>query len=182
MVATGYQHCGCKYEDPRQEAQSHVSYEWTRRHVAESTRAFLESLPFRIDLRPLGGHIGGPSIILVHGAPTMNTLYWTEDRPDAFCAQMARLAGAKAGDTIVFGHTHKPWRRAIDGIQFINAGSVGRPKDGDWRACYLSLEIGEHDVEAGFVRVEYDLEEAARGIEASELPDDSAEYLRRGGA
>ena len=32
-VATDYKHCGCRYEDPRQEELSHVSYDWTRRHV-----------------------------------------------------------------------------------------------------------------------------------------------------
>lgn len=29
-VATDYKHCGCKYEDPRQEELAHLSYEWTR--------------------------------------------------------------------------------------------------------------------------------------------------------
>ena len=33
-VATDYKHCGCKYEDPRQEELSHVSYDWTRAHVS----------------------------------------------------------------------------------------------------------------------------------------------------
>ena len=33
-VATDYKHCGCRYEDPRQEELSHVSYDWTRRQVA----------------------------------------------------------------------------------------------------------------------------------------------------
>lgn len=59
--------------------------------------------PFRIDLKPLGGHIARPTVILVHGTPTLNTLYWTEDRPDSFCLQMANIAGAKSGDVIAFG-------------------------------------------------------------------------------
>ena len=25
---------------------------------------------------------------------------------------------------------------------FLNVGSVGKPKDGDWRACYIALEPG----------------------------------------
>src|SRR5687767_11670111 len=33
-VAADYKHCGCRYEDPRQEALSHVSFDWTRRHVS----------------------------------------------------------------------------------------------------------------------------------------------------
>jgi predicted phosphodiesterase len=39
-VATDYKHCGCRYEDPVQEALSHESYAWTRAHVsAETERA-----------------------------------------------------------------------------------------------------------------------------------------------
>ncbi len=38
-VATDYKHCGCRYEDPRQEELSHLSYEWTRRHVSPTTKA-----------------------------------------------------------------------------------------------------------------------------------------------
>jgi predicted phosphodiesterase len=181
-VATDYKHCGCKYEDPRQEELSHVSYGWTRRHVSEESKRFLGSLPFRLDIRPLGGHLAGPTIILVHGTPTLNTLYWTEDRPDSFCLKMAAAAGASRGDVLAFGHTHLPWHRTIDGIHFVNTGSVGRPKDGDPRAGYVVLEMppeGERLVE--FVRVAYDVEEAAQAIIASDLPNDFAEFLRRGG-
>src|SRR5690606_40578527 len=48
-------------------------------------------------LRPLGGHVAGPRLILVHGNPVLNTVYWTEDRPDRFCLDMAGTLGAKAG-------------------------------------------------------------------------------------
>ena len=180
-VATDYKHCGCKYEDPRQEELSHLSYDWTRRHVSPETRRFLGSLPFRIDVRPRGGHIPGPKVILVHGTPTLNTLYWTEDRDDAFCLKMAEQAGARAGDVICFGHTHKPWQRTVEGIHFVNTGSVGRPKDGDWRAGYVLLDVSGETPQVEFMRVEYDLEQAMDGIRRSELPDDFAEYLRTGG-
>lgn len=134
-VATDYKHCGCRYEDPRQEELSHLSYEWTRRHVGPDEKRFLASLPFRLDLRPYGGHTTGPRVILVHGAPTLNTLYWTEERPDSFCLKMAAHVGASRGDVICFGHTHLPWHREVEGIHFVNTGSVGRPKDGDWRGA-----------------------------------------------
>ncbi|HUG41919.1 MAG TPA: metallophosphoesterase, partial [Longimicrobiales bacterium] len=84
-TATDYEHCGCRYEDPRQEELSHLSYEWTRAHVSVETKRWLGGLPFRIDIRPLGGHTAGPRVILVHGNPVLNTVYWTEDRPDRFC-------------------------------------------------------------------------------------------------
>ena len=32
-TGTDYKHCGCRYENPRQEELSHLSYGWTRAHV-----------------------------------------------------------------------------------------------------------------------------------------------------
>ena len=55
-VATDYKHCGCKYEDPRQEELSHLSFAWTKQNVSPETKAILANLPFRLDLTPLGGH------------------------------------------------------------------------------------------------------------------------------
>lgn len=186
-TATGYAHCGCRYEDPAQEALSHESYAWTRDHVTEETRRWLASLPFRIDLRPAGGHAAGPKATLVHGAPTLNTLYWTEDRSDDFCRKMAARADLSEGDAILFGHTHLPWSREVDGILFVNTGSVGRPKDGDRRAGYVLLSADEGaagDSAAGWraehVRVPYDVERSARGIEESDLPDAFAGHVREG--
>jgi predicted phosphodiesterase len=180
-VALGAPHCGCRYEDPRQEAQSHESYAWTRAHVTEWTRELLGTLPFRIDLRPHGGHAPGPKVVLVHGTPTLNTLYWTEDRDDAFCLKMAEHAGARPGDVICFGHTHRPWTRVVDGVRFVNTGSVGRPKDGDWRAGYVLLDVDGAASAVELERVEYDVERAMAAIRASTLPADFAEYLRTGG-
>lgn len=181
-VATDYKHCGCRYEDTRQEELSHVSYAWTRAHVSAETKSFLARLPFRIDLRALGGHVAGPTLTLVHGTPLNNVTYWTEDRPDSFCTKMADAAGARAGDLIAFGHTHKPWHRTVERVHFVNTGSVGRPKDGDWRAGFALVDVsasGESAVE--FVRVEYDLDKIIDAIRSSELPGEFAEYLRYGG-
>jgi predicted phosphodiesterase len=180
-VATDYKHCGCKYEDPRQEELSHVSYDWTRRHVSPETKQFLGSLPFRLDVRTTGGHLPGPTLILVHGTPTLNTLYWAEDRPDDFSRKMIAHAGARPGDVLAFGHTHLPWHRDIDGVHLVNTGSVGRPKDGDWRAGYALLDFGEKEFRVEQVRVEYDLEKTMAGIRESGLPGELAEYLRTGG-
>jgi diadenosine tetraphosphatase ApaH/serine/threonine PP2A family protein phosphatase len=94
---------------------------------------------------------------------------------------MANVAGAKNGDVIACGHTHIAWHRQIEGIHFVNTGSVGRPKDGDWRAGYLLLKVGTGTVEVENVRVAYDLERTAQGISDSELPADFTEYLRTGG-
>jgi predicted phosphodiesterase len=181
-TATHYKHCGCKYEDPRQEELSHLSYAWTLEHTSAETKHVLGALPFRLDVRPLGGHAPGPRLILVHGNPVLNTVYWTEDRPDSFSAQMAAQAGAQKGEVIAFGHTHKPWHKTIDEIHFVNTGSVGRPKDGDPRAGYVVIDIAEGtEAVVEFRRVEYDVEGACAAIIASELPNDFVDYLRSGG-
>lgn len=180
-VATDYEHCGCRYEDPVQEELAHRSYAWTRANVSDATRRWLGTLPFRLDLHPLGGHAAGPRLILVHGTPTLNTLYWTEDRPDDFCRKMIAHAGARPGDLLAFGHTHLPWHRTVDGVHLVNTGSVGRPKDGDPRAGYVMVTLGEGEPAVRMVRVEYDVERAMRGIRAVGLPGEFAYYLESGG-
>jgi predicted phosphodiesterase len=180
-TATDYQHCGCRYEDPHQEELAHLSYQWTRVHVSPETKRFLGGLPFRIDLRPLGGHVVGSTVTLIHGNQLLNTVYVFEERPDEFLTKMAGALGVKQGDVVCFGHTHKPWHRVIDGIHFVNTGSVGKPKDGDWRAGYVLLDVSAAGIEVEFIRVEYDVESIARAILASELSDEFAEQLRSGG-
>jgi diadenosine tetraphosphatase ApaH/serine/threonine PP2A family protein phosphatase len=87
----------------------------------------------------------------------------------------------KAGDMIAFGHTHKPWHRVVDGMHFVNTGSVGRPKDGDWRAGYVRVTLGAGEARVEFVRVSYDLEATIAGVRAAGLPEDFVEFLQTGG-
>ena len=102
---------------------------------------------------------------------------------------------AEAGaDVLLFGHTHKPYHKTLatesEGGETvyrhaINIGSVGKPKDGDPRSCYVLLTVDPERPKTDpaycsgeFVRVEYDVEETARAIEASPLPDAFAQMLR----
>lgn len=180
-VATDADHCGCRAESPEQEALAHESYAWTVAHTSESTKAALRALPFRIDLRPGGGHHSGPTLYLVHGAPTLNTLYWDADRSDDFARKMGGKLGAREGDAVAFGHTHVPWKRTVDGILYANAGSVGRPKDGDPRASWAVATLDGEALDVEHVRTEYDVERAADAIIDSDLPDAFADDLRTGG-
>jgi predicted phosphodiesterase len=181
-VASDYKHCGCRYEDPRQEELSHLSYAWTREHVSPATKHFLGALPFRVDIRPLGGHVAGPTIHLLHGNQVLNTVYVTDDRSDEFLAKMGQGVGATKDDIVAFGHTHKPWHRDVDGVAYINTGSVGRPKDGDPRAGYVLLDVTAAGTRVELRRVDYDVERAAAAIVESTLPNELAEYLRTGGS
>lgn len=180
-VASGYKHCGCKYEDRRQEDLSHLSYEWTLRHTNDEVKRFLGGLPFRIDIRPLGGHCAGPTVTLLHGNHVLNTVYVHADRSDEFLEKVARAMSARAGDVVCFGHTHVPWHRTVAGVHYVNTGSVGRPKDGDWRAGYALIDFTDALTAVDFVRVEYDIERTVDAINRSELPNELADYLKTGG-
>lgn len=180
-VAADYKHCGCRADSAAEEELSHISYEWTRQHVSETTRAYLAALPFRIDIRPSGGHVGGASLVLLHGNHALNTVYVTQDRPDEFLRKLATGVGSRAGDMICFGHTHIPWQRLVDGVHFVNTGSVGRPKDGDPRACYVIVSADEARLRAEVVRVSYDVELVAREIVKQGLPSEFADIIRYGG-
>jgi predicted phosphodiesterase len=180
-VAADYKHCGCRSESPQQEELAHLSFEWTRANISPAAKRMLGGLPFRIDIRPLGGHASGSSLTLFHGNHVLNTFYMFEERPDAMLESMMTAVGARAGDMIAFGHTHKPWHREVAGVHFVNTGSVGRPKDGDWRAGYVLAEIGADGVQIEFVRVEYDIARTIAGVRSAGLPEDFVEFLQTGG-
>ena len=181
-VAHDHPSCGCQHDDPRHRALSAESYRWTAARTSAANRRFLASLPFRLDIRPFGGHAGGPTLILVHGGATLNTVYWREDRTDRFCTKMVGLLRARDGDAVFFGHTHKPWTRAFNGRTLVNTGSVGRPKDADPRGSYALVEVGTGEIEVIFPRVAYDVERAVAGIADSGLPTGLGTILRSGGS
>jgi putative phosphoesterase len=162
--------CGCAYKEQADRERGDRSLAWTKKHTSEATKAFLRTLAkeLRVDA-------DGRRILLVHGSPRKMNEYLFEDRP---ISSFQRIAAASAADVIAFGHTHKPYTKQVDGVLFANAGSVGKPKDGDWRACYVLVEDGL----ATFRRVEYDVKGAAAAIRATDLPHEFARDIETGGA
>jgi predicted phosphodiesterase len=93
-----------------------------------------------------------------------------------------------------FGHTHWPTafvrddevrRVAVGQVvlsagkkYFINPGSIGQPRDRDWRAAYCVLHADRQVVEQR--RVKYDLATAQRKIRQAGLPDRLADRLAAG--
>ncbi len=181
-VAQGYRHCGCRADTARQEELAHESFAWTLANTTEGTKRRLAALPFRLDIRPLGGHVAGPRVVLLHAHTSNNLVYVTGDRPDDFLRKMGAAVDAEAGDVIAFGHTHKPWHRVVDGVHYVNTGSVGRPKDGDPRSGYAMLHVSPDGViRLEHLRVPYDVESTAAKVLAAGLPVDFADFLRTGG-
>jgi diadenosine tetraphosphatase ApaH/serine/threonine PP2A family protein phosphatase len=131
-------------------------------------------------------------MLLVHDSPSRINEYLFEDREEKSLLRIMQDAHA---DILCCGHTHKPWHRILPEetssvLRYrhaINIGSMGKPRDGDPRGCYVILNIGTNDRTSSpdglgveFVRFEYDVERAARAIEDSPLPDAFAEMLRKG--
>jgi len=161
-VAHDREHCGCKAEDSAQEEMANRSFAWTKEHASDKTKQFLGNLPPEISFTD-----HGRKVALFHATPRKNNLYWYEDRPEKFFHEMGEKVDA---DILIYGHTHKPYRKDFGGKIFINAGSVGKPKDGDPRACVALIEIAADRVNVEFLRTPYDVEKAAAAIIASGLP------------
>lgn len=169
--------CGCQYTKPFDVEMSSISFEWTCRATTPGRKVWLRELP-----REIRFEVGGCRVLLCHGSPRSTVEYLFENRSDGYLQQFASGGVHDAhADVVVFGHTHVPYVRDVGGTVFVNAGSVGRPKDGDPRACFVVLELAGGRVEVQTVRVPYDVEaECADLIEAG-LPPYFADYLRTGG-
>ncbi len=170
-VANDREHCGCKYEDPVQAEMTQLSFEWTKKHASMKSKEYMKKLPSEISFTD-----SGRKVKLFHATPNKNNLYWYEERPEKFFKEMAEKTDA---DVFIYGHTHKPYRKDIGGKIFINAGSVGKPKDGDPRACIAVIEVTSESVAADFIRVQYDVEKTAAAIIESGLPPYFAEKLKK---
>ncbi|MCZ7662367.1 MAG: metallophosphatase family protein [Thermoleophilia bacterium] len=165
--------CGCYYPDEDARRIGDASYAFTVREVTAENKAWLRLLP-----RELRFEEAGLRFHLVHGSPRRINEYLLRDRdPRTF----ERLARTEDADVLVFGHTHVPWHRRHGGVLFINAGSAGRPKDGDTRAGYTLVRLlCRSEVQVTVVRVPYDVERTAAGVLAAGLPATLAEAFRTG--
>lgn len=153
---------------------------WTAAAISPPATGFLQNLP----LTATEG-----DALLVHSTPVrpqeFHYVTSVADAREAFGETDARL--------IFYGHNHQPvvvsnrgGRPAATpsdefdagGRWLVNAGSVGQPRDGDRRACYVLYDASEVRLE--FVRVEYDVEAAAEKILKAGLPRVLAERLHYG--
>jgi putative phosphoesterase len=162
--------CGCAYTHPVEKALGDAGFAWTKAHTSDANKEWLRTLSPQIRFEA-----DGRRFLLVHGSPRKMNEYLYEDKPDSTFARIAAEANA---DVIVCGHTHRPYDKTVGATRFINDGSAGKPKDGDPRACWALVETSSDGVSVAFRRVEYDIDAAAQGILASELPHEFAGQLR----
>lgn len=162
---------------------------WTRSVLTESHRDYLSRLP-------IGPLSISPQVQLVHGAITDEDDYmFTEaDADENF--PLTRKA------ITFFGHSHFPVVFVSDGSGrsvvatgyefdefiavkceagkklFINPGSVGQPRDGDFRASFAIWDQDHARME--FYRVEYDVEATQAKMREVQLPPSLIERLAYG--
>ncbi len=156
---------------------------WTRRTLSPANLEMLRSLPM--------AHVRD-EIRYVHASPEA-----PETWPYVLNVADAQFAFSAFSEAVCFiGHTHVPtWMVLEDGMvidmivaeqlemrgegrALINVGSVGQPRDGDWRASYVLFDREQRRVVAR--RVEYALEAATAKILAAGLPEELAHRLSFG--
>jgi predicted phosphodiesterase len=156
---------------------------WTRDQLTDSNRLYLENLYLAAEDGPL---------LVVHSSPSA---------PDAWeyvltLREAADEMECYADDVCLVGHSHQPLAvERADGGQarmvrqdsfklqpdtkyFINAGSVGQPRDGDPRACGLLYDAGAQTIT--LYRVPYDISAVQAKIRAAGLPECLASRLELG--
>jgi predicted phosphodiesterase len=156
--------------------------------INDEGRAYLKTLPshirleYKLNVDPL-------NLVLAHGSTRSIDEYVLVDTAEQYLLQMMEEADA---DLLFVGHSHKPFHRVLKTENgktkhVINIGSVGKPKDGDPRGCYVLLTLNENSpvteqesIEVSFIRFDYDIERAAMAIENSLLPVEFADLLRNG--
>jgi putative phosphoesterase len=112
-------------ESPRAPAGT---WDWITSNLDEESVAFLAGLPQAV---PLGG------VLYCHGSPRDDDEILTKVSPDE--RFRAALAGVEER-VVVGGHTHVQFERVVDGIRFVNAGSVGIPYEGKPGAFWALLD------------------------------------------
>lgn len=148
------------------------AFQWAHEHLSKKSRKYLRALPQEIRLK-----IEDKSVLLTHGSPVSYNEPLTPATSETHLRELAHFANV---DVIVCGHSHQPFARRVDNVWFINTGSVGRPDDGDPRACYAVLQLEPGRLCVYHHRLEYDLERATAAIRAFGLPEAFARMMVQG--
>ena len=158
--------------------------------IGQQERAYLEELPFVIEGCEVEGIQGMNDVVFAHASP-VNSAEW---EPLFLQSSIANVMN-KLGRKIAFvGHTHyagihcKMNARtlaltssivAIGPHQYlVNSGSIGQPRDGNWRASYAIWDIDKNGVELH--RVEYPVGRTQEKMRGLDFPQFTIERLSQG--
>lgn len=164
--------------------QKYFAFKWAYENLSKKRRKYLRSLPEEIRFER-----EGVNILLTHGSPASNEEHLTPDTPPERLRTLAAMTAAESGadpgvskkaDLIICGHSHRAFVRQVEETWFVNTGSVGRPDDGDPRACYAILQLDEGGIRVEHFRLAYDVEQAVAAIREKGLPEAFAQMLLLG--
>jgi putative phosphoesterase len=144
------------------DARADEALAWTRSMLSQTDVSFLGTLPDRelLELEGLG------RVLFCHAAPGSDMPIVTAATPEAHMRKL--LAGVDA-DVVVSGHTHMQFDRTVDGVRWINAGSIGMPYEGEVAAFWALLGPG-----VSLRKTAYDVDTAAHTVLATDWPDAEA--------
>jgi predicted phosphodiesterase len=137
------------FEPPEDRPEIADVYKQLLADFSQDEKDWLYALPERAEL---------DGILYVHGSPLSDVESFTPEPSD----DDARLLHGMSDRTIVFGHSHRQFRRpGPNGTDLVNPGSIGMPLDGDRRAGWATWD-GDFELR----RTEYDYERAAAAFRA----------------
>lgn len=151
---------------------------WTRDHLTKENINYLASLPFTHQ---------NDDMIMVHASPTNPAHWYYVLNPYDAHAEMQSF-----NQPLCFiGHSHVPIvyseKDAIKDtyVRFkkqhkyiINVGSVGQPRDGNYKVCYALYDKNNHSLD--YIRLDYDVQATYSKILKEGLPAFLAERLLKG--
>jgi len=162
---------GKNLKRPKKE-EKRVMYYWTADVLLPENVEYLKSLHRRTDLA-----VGNTRIGVFHGTrcDEDETLF-----PNDPGSRFRELAKDSPFRVHIMGHSHTPYYKVVDGIHFINPGSVGRMFDGDPRAAFAILMLSSEEICVEHFRIPYPVEEVITGLKQNSLPDIYAKMYRIG--
>ena len=162
---------GKKLRKPKKK-EKQVMYFWTAENLLAENIAYLKSLPQQTDFT-----IGNTRIGVFHGTrddPDEELFPWAPEK------RFRELAKDSPYKIQIMGHSHVPYYKIVDGVHFINTGSVGRMFDGDSRVSFAVLKISPAAIGVEHFRVPYAVEKVIKGLKENKLPGIYARMFRDG--
>lgn len=147
-------------------------YFWTSGILQPGNITYLKSLPKQTNLT-----VGSIRIGVFHGTRDDAD---EELFPDAPEGRFQKLAKGSPYDVQIMGHSHVPYHKIVDGVHFINPGSVGRMFDGDPRASFAILKISAGTIAVEHFRISYPVEAVVKDLKAHQLPDIYSKMFQKG--